>query len=157
MRSPLMALLVTAAIATGCSSAVAPTGDISVQTAISTITIRLGQPATVTVTVTNNGEHTRQLMARSGFCPQAFLVSTPAGEVVWPSGIMCALDLQAPLPLAPGESVAFTAQLSLAGDAQSAQGQSGRLPVGTYTVRGAVPIVGGHEVRGPAVEIRVVP
>ncbi len=156
MRSLFAILLATAATTSGCSSSVSPADTISVGTAVSASRIRPGQPATVTVTVANRSQLTLQLMARSGFCPQAFVVAALDGGVVWPSGVACDLDLQMPQSLAAGESVELTAQLSIDGDAGSPQ-ESGKLPVGTYTVRGNVPMVGGRVVQGPPVELRVVP
>lgn len=128
-----------------------PADVISVNTALSSTTLRTGEAVTITVTATNIS--TRPVTIQGNTCPRPYVVLQGA-EAVAPGGMVCPA-ISIPIDLAPGGSHTFTYRW--AGDRRKDEptlSSTIQLAAGSYTIRGVV-AGGPGEVLGNPVTITI--
>jgi hypothetical protein len=111
--------------------------------------LKAGATTTVIVGITNVSSVSQTY--DQNFCGPAFLVYSPAGAQVYPSGFCSAIYI--PRTLAPGEQAVYAQEWTTTG-ADSTGHSTGPLPGGVYTLRGAL---GGSDVNNVAFTVQLTP
>lgn len=133
-------LLVAASLSlVSCSDPTSPAEDLLVFVSVTPSVVRAGEAATVVVTVRNQGSRAHTL---PNHCVRRFTVATEDGSVVGPAPIACILIPFPPTELPPGDELTITSQWHGDGFDDVTAESNGRLPRGTYLLRGSVSVEG---------------
>jgi hypothetical protein len=134
----------------GCTEATEPVRQLEVSIAASSAVASAAHPTIITVSARNHGHTPVDVHANA--CPEAYRVSTVAGEVVGPGPAICAAAAMIRI-LGPGEHLEFI--YSWAGTTREQVGEAPvQLPAAEYRLQ-AVVFGGGREIVSAAVPIEV--
>jgi hypothetical protein len=145
-----MSLLAIAAPLAGCFLLTEPVDSLVLEVSVAPPAFRIGDSATVVVTLRNPTSDT--IRYQTDGCPPRFAAYDAAGRQVAPAGIACP-DLHFLRELAAGEERVY--RFTWLGEPWTNSRPQGRpypsefLVPGTYTVRGVLPLDSGQRLSGP--------
>lgn len=108
------------------------------------VDLALGDTARIVISVRNRGD--RVVEVAEPTCNNAFFISDQDGRAYSQAELVyCTLELRAPLPLAPGQSLAIEAFTTGRVIPQGSQAEPAMLPPGTYRIRPVVSVRDGDQ------------